>query len=442
MWPSFTSISAAPGAESVSAELNRTVAERLAIVLRLVGWDTDTYPSFGADPQALINEQIGDMERYDLFVGTFWNRLGTPTPRASSGTAEEFGRAATSYQEHGRPAIWLYFSSAPASFDTRAKLAQKDALLEFKDQLRRRALTRDYSSPSDFERQFREDLSRWLNNRPEGGRQADQGSGRQVSVPSTARKASSRPNIRDTAQAAPPAPDEPVVSSSGTLVLLAGNFFTSQSVSHRSNGRIVVRVLPSNSEETAALERLRPDGFRRGEDIAFAYQDDGRNMRVETVNSESVQGVTTFTVELTDAAEDRSTFLDDMAVNNYSSDEVAEIRAHLLLVGKPPSDVPRRDLDVLRPFLGIDLTLDDGAILPRLVRELKLPSSEFLPRARLAAVYTLKTTRTVEQILGLTVGPMLQGSISISFRGRRRQRYNNREPPVLEVRGVCAIPSV
>jgi hypothetical protein len=41
--------------ESVIAELNRTLGERFGIVLRPVGWDTDTYPAFGADPQALIN---------------------------------------------------------------------------------------------------------------------------------------------------------------------------------------------------------------------------------------------------------------------------------------------------------------------------------------------------------------------------------------------------
>jgi len=217
--------------------------------------------------------------------------------------------------------------------------------------------------------------------------------------------------------------------------------FNAESVSYRGDGHVVVRIAPSNSEDAAALQLLRPDRFRRRDEIGFAYQDDGGNMRVDTIESESLQGRTTFTVELSRAESNRGTYIHEMAVNNYTPDEVAEVRAHLLLLGKLPSDVPRRDLDFLRTFLGIDLAVDNGALLPRLVRELKLPPSELLPRARLVAVHTLKNTRTVEHVLELALGPMGQKSISVRFRGRRHQHYTNREPAILEVRGQCIISS-
>lgn len=53
-------------------------------------FETDIMPGFGSDPQAVINEQIND--DFDIFVGLLKGKFGTPTPRAGSGTEEEFRR--------------------------------------------------------------------------------------------------------------------------------------------------------------------------------------------------------------------------------------------------------------------------------------------------------------------------------------------------------------
>jgi hypothetical protein len=76
--------------EEVIRELNTAWARDLGIRLELVRWETHAYPSFGDDPQAVINEQIPD--DFDLFLGLMWYRFGTPTGRAGSGTLEEFNR--------------------------------------------------------------------------------------------------------------------------------------------------------------------------------------------------------------------------------------------------------------------------------------------------------------------------------------------------------------
>lgn len=78
-------------ASTIVDELNSIWGGFLGIVLELVRWETHAYPGIGDDAQAVINDQIDD--NYDIFIGIMWGRLGTPTHRARSGTAEEFERA-------------------------------------------------------------------------------------------------------------------------------------------------------------------------------------------------------------------------------------------------------------------------------------------------------------------------------------------------------------
>jgi len=61
------------------------------IHLDLLMYEIDAYPAIGNDPQDVINNQMGNS--YDIFIGIMWGRFGSPTPRANSGTEEEFNRA-------------------------------------------------------------------------------------------------------------------------------------------------------------------------------------------------------------------------------------------------------------------------------------------------------------------------------------------------------------
>lgn len=72
--------------DRVVAELNRGIADERGLVVELIRWETHVRPVIGTDAQDVINRQIGVP---DVFIGIFWKRLGTPTPRAPSGTAEE-----------------------------------------------------------------------------------------------------------------------------------------------------------------------------------------------------------------------------------------------------------------------------------------------------------------------------------------------------------------
>jgi Domain of unknown function (DUF4062) len=98
--------------EGLTAELNMIWSANLGIRFELIRWETHVHPSFGDDPQSVINNQV-DAD-YDVFVGILWGRYGTPTPRADSGTKEEFERAYARFKRTGNsPEIMIYFKDAP-----------------------------------------------------------------------------------------------------------------------------------------------------------------------------------------------------------------------------------------------------------------------------------------------------------------------------------------
>jgi hypothetical protein len=117
--------------ESIILELYKSWSKSLGVTFGLVRWETDTYPGTGADPQSIINSQIGDT--YDVFIGIIWSRFGTPTSRAPSGTAEEFHRAVSRIKD-GAPDVMIYFKDAPINL-SRIDLKQLEKVKEFKESI-------------------------------------------------------------------------------------------------------------------------------------------------------------------------------------------------------------------------------------------------------------------------------------------------------------------
>ncbi|NER97703.1 MAG: ATP-binding protein [Symploca sp. SIO1B1] len=148
--------------EEVVEEINRTTAPSKGVRLEVVRSEKSAYPGYGGGGQAVLNAQIADMEEYELFVGIMWNRLGTPTPRAESGTVEEYERAVAAFEQDRKPDIWFYFREAAAQLNSESSLEQRGKLLAFKRKVQSKALTHDYKKPIDFRNRFRQDLSLWL----------------------------------------------------------------------------------------------------------------------------------------------------------------------------------------------------------------------------------------------------------------------------------------
>ena len=91
----------------VIEELNRILERAHGITLRMVGWPDDIRPGISSDPQAEINRQIGSS--YDIYVGLLGTRFGTPTPRAGSGTEEEFAAALATFQADSQRVRVLFY---------------------------------------------------------------------------------------------------------------------------------------------------------------------------------------------------------------------------------------------------------------------------------------------------------------------------------------------
>lgn len=145
--------------EEVVKELNLQWSRVKGVRLELVRWETHSYPGVSSDPQAVINEQIGD--DYDIFLGILWKRFGTATPRADSGTEEEFNRA---YERHKKDPkklrIMVYFKTGDVDL-SEIDVEQLGRVRRFKSRLGQKGtLFWEFSSCEDFSTLVRMHLSR------------------------------------------------------------------------------------------------------------------------------------------------------------------------------------------------------------------------------------------------------------------------------------------
>jgi len=144
--------------EGVIANLNQIWSSSLGVAFELVKWETLVHPSFSTDPQATINKQIG--LDYDVFIGIFWGRIGTPTPRADSGTIEEFERAYSRFEtSNTSPEIMIYFKDAPIQ-PSKIDTAQLQQVKNFRESLTGKGgLYSIFEDQAGFESSLRAHLS-------------------------------------------------------------------------------------------------------------------------------------------------------------------------------------------------------------------------------------------------------------------------------------------
>ena len=142
-------------------EVNLGMASLQAARLEVVDWQTHASPGIGSDPQDVINQQLP--EDYDIFLGVMWARFGTATPRAGSGTEEEFERALTRHQANPSGVrILFYFKQASLRPDA-IHPAQLQKVQAFRERLKREGvLYRDFGSSDEWERLVRQHLTMQL----------------------------------------------------------------------------------------------------------------------------------------------------------------------------------------------------------------------------------------------------------------------------------------
>jgi hypothetical protein len=88
--------------------INRGNGREEGFRIELLHWTTDTYPAVGSDTQSVVTSQIAD---YELLIVILNQQFGTRTPRANSGTEEEYDRAFLRYLENtSSVSILVYFA--------------------------------------------------------------------------------------------------------------------------------------------------------------------------------------------------------------------------------------------------------------------------------------------------------------------------------------------
>lgn len=434
----------------VVGEINKTVAIAKNITLQVFSSDT-TFPGYGQDGQAVLNKQLGTMKEYDLFLGIMWSRIGTPTSRAVSGTAEEYERAVRAYSCYQKPQIWFYFRELKAKLDTREKLQQADGVIKFRNKVQRKALVHEYKTPSNFRDRFRQAMLLWLDKYLDATpkRSASNLSKKSSMISSSKslsttiaskRKSSSTSTEKNKTTSSSKTRSIRSVTTSGSWMMLGDKFFLTQSVKHQPDGSIIVRIAPKNSTEEANLRALPANQYNynwSSQIIPYAYQNEAGDLLIQSVLPESINGKTIFVLTL--KPEQRSQGMGmEVNINGYSADQIAELRARLLLLNENP---PHQKENLLNHFM---MNYDSNkriekSIFPDLWTKMKRRPTDFLSQARLAAVYHLKITNTIEHILELKLGLIKNQTMSVRFRGQRKNFSLDREPYLIEVKGSCQL---
>jgi hypothetical protein len=290
--------------DEVIDEINRTIANSKGVELDVVRSE-NAFPGYGQDGQAVLNQQIGNMKEYALFVGIMWNRIGTPTPRAESGTVEEFERAVKCWQKNGQPEIWFYFRQSPAQLNTEEALEQRRKVLAFKKKIQKKALIREYSAPANFRDKFREHILSWLSKDESTTRQTNVnasqntklsppvnensksltttvGSRRKPNSSSTQKKTKvkSSPTVKKQlpARKISTTRSQRSVSNSGAWILLDDKLYLTESVKMLLDQSVRVLISSVDSAQEAALRSLHPEQHYSKKQIHYAYRGNASNL--------------------------------------------------------------------------------------------------------------------------------------------------------------------
>jgi hypothetical protein len=132
---------------------NVLLGEQFEHVVVPVSWSEHAASEFGEPPQDILNRQLVDIA--DLGLAIFWNRLGTRTDHAESGTAEEIRRL----HDAGKPVSVLRCNRPVRPSGDHAERARLD---EYLKELFGNALVMNYESDAQLAAQVDTILTRMV----------------------------------------------------------------------------------------------------------------------------------------------------------------------------------------------------------------------------------------------------------------------------------------
>ena len=219
---------------------------------------------------------------------------------------------------------------------------------------------------------------------------------------------------------------------------------------------ISLDLLPETTEEAAFLRSWRnsPYSGSARDVFALALQDDAAWVSPQEVIQSTSGSQTIWKVVLKNVGNGQtSSFTDELAIGDVSTDQIAEMRARRILlneksIANSPSShqVNAPYQEMLESFVrGFGISQHETRIqilespIPNLYRNFGQTPGRFLKFVRLASVFFLKLSGTVEDILELEFDLLSPEQLQVRFKGRRRQRYTNVEPPIVAIDGICVL---
>ena len=244
------------------------------------------------------------------------------------------------------------------------------------------------------------------------------------------------------------------------FVLLRSTNGTSHFIPYRdatwSSAEISLELLPESGEENSLLRSLRDNlssGFTHTQEtLAFALQEDAAWVRPHEVAKIASSSHAVWKVVLRKDEERRNyNIFNDIAFNNISPDQIAEMRARRILLDEKSFQnqtgfAGLTNDATLESFISGEFSSQHDSIIqvsespiPHLYRSFGQTPGRFLKFARSAATLYLKLSNTVEDILLLDLKLRNPRELQIRFKGRRPQRYTNVEAFIFEVNGICPL---
>ena len=405
---------------TVADEINRTIASPKNMVLEVVSSD-DVIPSFGSRGQNAVNKQVARMNTIDIFIGIMGSRIGKPTKKAISGTVEEFRRAEQHFNQHKFPEIWFYFRDpmpVPANKDEED---QQRKVQKFKEEIQEKSFARNYSNPKDFEKRLRQALTKWVPNYR-----------RKKKTRRTANLNRTILNERLITRTKRGSLEHP-----GDWVMIGDIFFNAISVT-RSDGKITVEAKIKDATVAKKLQSYEPKGFHRQVQVAFVDHQDVLNVDVTAVRSSFKSGIMTVSLDLSPV---RSTsgniFTQRFSYGQISMKDVVAYQLRTMLLGEElPKDRIHRfpAAQVIPPNKSNQYESITASIFPDLWVQHKSDLKTFLPKAWLLAMYYIRMSHIVDEIIHLSLGPIDRNrNMKVSFKGE----INQIDTGIIEFTGDC-----
>jgi len=246
-------------------------------------------------------------------------------------------------------------------------------------------------------------------------------------------------SLKTTSAARPAVPAGPLTTS-GAWVKLGDGFYQSKNVDWAPDGIVVACIRPKTGDEEAALGGLHSHRYGRASQVAFAYGNRAGQMEVKSSVPKSEAGKTIYEVILKPDERRQGGWSSFGSINGVSDDEIAEMRAKLLLLNEQPAGVPKNNVLSIQHWIeGSGPVKVTKGIFPDLWTRFKSNPQTFLARVRLEAVYVLIASDTVKDVLELKIGPVQRDMLPVRFRGRRAQVADNVDPTVIKVEGKCRL---